>query len=216
MTGNDLDQLRAEASRADYASMARLARALYRHGLGPREVLRECYGVSFPEEVFVVTDARPLKPRLLMDLTNQPWLLVLPTERGGLPEEPYGDHEVERELFHRDPDLLPLATMLDADDEHGDLVACYRLSELADGRTTVFGCYLTHVLDDKVSRHGDSLLEVLHKHVAEHLRQVKDEVGQPGNLGAGSLDDQNIASAQQMVERVEEFQREVTSRQEAD
>jgi hypothetical protein len=211
MTSDDLDQLRAGASRADYASMARFARALHRHGLGPREVLRECYGVSLPEEVFVITNARPLRPRLLMDLTNQPWLLVLPTERGGLPDEPYGDYEVERELFHRDPDLLPLAILLDADGELGDLVACYRLSDLSVGRTTVFGCHLTHVLDDKVSRLGDSLLEELHRHVTEHLRQVEHEVDQPGNWGAGSLDERNIASARQMVDRVEELQREVAA-----
>jgi hypothetical protein len=118
---------------------------------------------------------------------------------------------VERELFHRDPDLLPLAILLDADDELGDLVVSYRLSELAEGRTTVFGCYRTHVLDDKVSCHGDSPLEELHRHVTTHLRQVKHEVDQPGNWGAGSVDERNIASAQQVVDRVQELQREVTA-----
>jgi hypothetical protein len=40
---------------------------------------------------------------------------------------------------------------------------------------------------------------------------VKHEVDQPGNWGAGSVDERNIASAQQVVDRVQELQREVTA-----
>jgi hypothetical protein len=43
----------------DYPSMARLARALYETGLGPREVVRDCYGVELPEEFFVLHEADP-------------------------------------------------------------------------------------------------------------------------------------------------------------
>jgi hypothetical protein len=77
-------RLRGRASRDDYESMCRLARALYRTGLGPREVLAECFGVALPEEFFIIaeTQAHP-DDDTPGYLTNLPWELAVPLEQGG-------------------------------------------------------------------------------------------------------------------------------------
>jgi hypothetical protein len=200
-----IERLRARASRGEYASMVPLARAFYDQGSGPRDVLRQCYRVDFPEELFVISDAWP-SAQGLAAFTNQPWQLAIPYERGGPARTPDSLNDIERRLFVRDPDLVPLARL-------ADLVVCYRLTELEHGDSTVFRIRRTAAPDDDIQRFGESLLAILHEHHSAHLRRLEREIQLPSNRGAGSLSEENLAMPQALVERVELLRREVAARQ---
>ena len=212
MTGDAIERLRAEASRADYASMVRLALALYEDGLKPREVLRECYGVEFPEEFFVIAEAGPFTLDLRVDFTNQPWELAVPPARGGPASTPDSLDETERRIFARDPDLVPLARLFNTDARHGDSVLCYRLDELGAERTTVFGIWREVEPGSEIERCGDSLLVVMHEHHADIHRMLEWQRHHPSNRGAGSVDAEEVNEARSSVEQVKELQRRLASR----
>nr|WSZ94583.1 hypothetical protein OH820_02025 [Streptomyces sp. NBC_00857] len=212
MTPEGLDRLRAEASRADYASMARLARALYENGLGPREVLRECYDTDFPEELFVVVDAGPWELDLLASFTNQPWQLALPLDRGGPDAAPDTLASTELLLLARDPDLMPLMVIPGAEAGQEDLIVCYRLSELRAHRPTAF-CLRGVTGSGEAVRCGESMLTVLYDEHADALRLLEEEFRQPSNRGAGSVDGSQLEQANESLERVRELQRQAAARQ---
>ena len=212
MTGDAIGRLGAEASRGDYASMARLARALYEAGLGPREVLARCYGVDFPEEVFVLAEAGPLELHLAMEFTNQPWELAIPPARRGPAAEPDVLDDLERRIFARDPDLVPLGLVIDTDSRWVEHVLCYRLVEVAAGRSTVFGTGSDLAPRDDVVRCGDSLLEVLHEVHVDALRGLERKWGHPSNRGSGSIELSDLTEARKLIERVEELQRTAAAR----
>jgi len=218
MSDEVITRLRAESSRGDYASMARLARALYDAGLGPREVLRRCYGVDLPEEFFVmvetfyvVADAGP-RMGLFITCSNQPWELAIPPDRSGLQPVPHDMDDIEQMIFARDADLVPLA-LVHQSSRWVDFVLCYRLVELKAGRTTVFGIREKFTPLDEVVRCGESLLAVLHEHHADVLRGVERQFFHPSNRGAGSIDQQELDETRSLVGRVEELQRIVAARQ---
>ncbi|MEV4065460.1 hypothetical protein [Nonomuraea dietziae] len=218
MTPELVGRLRAEASRGDYTSMARLARELYGNGLGPREVLRECYGVVFPEEVFAVVDAGLWSLDLLAYFTNQPWQLAVPPDRGGPTDLPDPMAEVESLLLARDPDLLPLLQIPAAADADEDRIVCYRLEELRAGRPTVFCLAADHypsreVREGEAVRCGDSMLAVLYEEHAASLRSLEEEVHSPWNRGAGSVSWDEVCAARTSLELVEELRRTAEGRQ---
>ncbi|MGW2326795.1 hypothetical protein ACWC5C_13635 [Streptomyces sp. NPDC001700] len=208
---DDVDRLRAEATREDYASMARLALALYGTGLGPREVLRECYGVAFPEEIFVLAEGGLWRLRLLALFTNQPWQLAVPPGRGGPTAEPDGMVDTELRLLAQDSDLMPLVRVPAADPGREDRIVCYRMDELRAGRSTVFRLFESSDAGDALGC-GGSLLEVLHAEHATSVRRLEKELRSPSNWGAGSVDDDEVDRAYASLERVEELQRQVAGR----
>ena len=210
MTDEAIERLHSGSTRGDYASMARLARALYAAGFRPREVLRRCYGVVFPEEFFVIAEAAPLA--LLMVYTNQPWELAVPPDRGGLRPVPHLTDEIERKIFTRDPDLVPLAVILEPHTRLYGTVLCYRLADLRAGRSTVFGVGREVTPSDTAERLGDSLLGVLHGHHVDVLRWHEERFGHPSNRGAGSIELSDLAQVRSLLERVEELQRQVAAR----
>jgi len=212
VTGDAIARLRAGASRADYASMASLARALYDAGQGPPEVLRNCYGVDFPPEFFVIAEAGPMKLHLLFHFTNQPWELAVPPNRGGPTAVPDWLDGIERKVFARDPDLVPLGLILDLHTRLLDRVLCYRLAELAAGRSAVFGIGREATAADTAEPLGDGLLAVLHEHHVDVLRWHEWKFGHPSNRGAGSIELSDVAEVRSLLERVEELQSEVASR----
>lgn len=227
--GTDIGRLRDEASREDYASMARLARALYASGLGPREVLREAYGTDFPDEVFVLVGAGLSSLDLLAYFTPQPWQLAVPPERdgpgedgseqGGPEEVPGPLAETELLVLALDPGLLPLAQIPAATSAGDDRVVCYRIEELRAGRTTVH-CLraapypYSELRDTEAVRCGDSLLEVLYEVHADDLRRLEEELRQPWNRGAGSVDPGEVEQARASLELIEELRRRAAGRQE--
>lgn len=212
MTDDGDERSPGEASRGDYPSMVRRARALYDDGLEPREVLRRCYGVDFPEEVFVIADDDPLDLDLGGDFTNQPWNLAVPPSRGGPVPEPDSLDKTERRIFALDPDLVPLMRLLDADADHGGSIVCYRLSELEAGRSTIFGIWWRVEPGDQARRYGDSLLSVLHEYHADIHRRLAARLDELSNRGAGSVDAEEVDEAWTAVEQVEELQRAVAAR----
>jgi len=221
-----LARLRGRASRDDYRSMARLAWALYAAGLGPEEVLAECLGVTFPDEFLVLAEADP-EEEATGNLTNLPWGLAVPLDRGGpvlRPSPMTWRHE--QRIVAWDPDLLPLLTLY-RDQRwdhgagawrgvpHGHRLHCYRLSELAAGRSTVFGVPWDPNDDDRdlaVEPSGPSLLTVLHEHLSARHGLDEWEVRQPWNRGAGSIDRDDVDDSRRIVAGIEALQRRVDDR----
>ncbi|MET7463737.1 hypothetical protein [Nonomuraea sp. NPDC005501] len=212
-----VERLRTEASREDYASMARLARALYETGLGPREVLRECYGVMFPEELYVIVDAGLWSLNLLAYFTNQPWELAVPPEHGGPVDTPDATADTESLIFARDPDLVPLLQIPAARAGEDDRIVCYRLEELQAGRSTVFclgvEAYLTmKEREGEAVRCGESMLAVLYEEHAADFRSLEEEWNSPWNRGAGSVAGDAVKQARDSMELVMELQRQADVR----
>lgn len=209
-----LDTLRTRASRADYHSLAVLARALYAEGLGPREVLRECYGVDFPAEFFVVADG-DIARRLSSDF-DLPWQLTIPLDRGGPFLRPVSGWRLGRRFLDRFPDLVPLVS-LHSDfrwghggivppppARHGGRIVCYSLGELAARRSTVWG--VSEKVDD-AQVCGESLLSVLHEHYLDRYRLDEWESRQPWSWGADTIRPETIEEGRRLVESIEAMQR---------
>src|SRR5262249_25557388 len=155
--------------------MAALARGLYHARLNEREVVRACYGVAFPEEFFVIGQARAQNRVPPMLFTNQPWNLAVGLEHGGPAPTANVIDRRERETFARDPGLLPLIILQNPDYRHGDSLLCYRIDELAKGRSTIMG--LPRSIDDKFgpAYFGDSLIAVILEHYSDAARRVEKE-----------------------------------------
>jgi hypothetical protein len=189
--------------------MARLARALYETGLDPREVLREHYGVEFPDEFFVISEA---DPDLLFDFTNQPWELALPLDRGGPPPTTDPMDDLEREILARDPDLVPLGLCLNIDAGFGGLFLCYRLSELEAGRSTIFSVEYDVTPESQITRRADSLLAALHEHHTANATWQEGERRRTAGRSGGGVDDEDVRTARAFVADVEELRRQVAAR----
>ncbi|GAB3870016.1 hypothetical protein GCM10029964_003590 [Kibdelosporangium lantanae] len=193
----------------DHHAMARLARTLYESGLGPREVLRECYGVEFPEEFFVIAEAAP---QLMTRFTILPWALA----RGGPPPTTAPLDRLDRKVIDRDPDLIPLCLCLGVDEgvldgALGGEFLCYRRSELAAGRSTVLGVAFEAGPQDPVTARGDSLLSALHGHrVADAVWMEQERRRTAGHSGGGLFDDEDVAAARAVVAEIEDLRRRLT------
>lgn len=212
MTGDSPEQAGIEASRADYASMARLARALYERGATPREVLQACYGVEFPEEFLMMAEIHPWRPGLSPSYTNQPWQMAIPLDRGGPAPRPDSMDRTEQEMLARDSHLLPLAHLWDRNLRLGNTIICYHLNELAAGRTTIVGVKNPDEYDFEAIHLGDSLLDVLHRYYVEYHTKTEREYNSPRNWGAGSLDESDVEQAASYLEKVEELRRRLVER----
>ncbi|MGB3439477.1 MAG: hypothetical protein WBA97_12065 [Actinophytocola sp.] len=202
-----IEDLRAAASRDDYPSMARLARALYETGLGPREVLRECYGVELPDEFFLLHE---VDPELMFHFTNQPAKLAVSLDRGGPPEaSPMSKNE--RDVFVRDPDLLPVVLCVNNYAGFGGKFLCYRLSELGAGRPTVFVVEYYPTAGSPVTRAGDSLLAGLHAHHTAHLAWLeKEERATASHSGGGTVTEESLTVAQEFLLEIEDLRRRLS------
>jgi len=202
VSAETLARLRERASRDDYRSMARLAWALYAAGLGVDEVLSECLGVTLPAEFFVLAEG-DLEEDTHGGATTMPWYLAKPLDQGGpVLVAATMTWRRERQIFAWDPDLLPV-TELD------DVVHCYRLSELAAGRTTVFGVPADEDAELSVELTGPSLLSVLHEQASHEHATAEWQLGRESNRGFGSIDHDDVDQARQVVLRIEELQRRV-------
>jgi hypothetical protein len=204
-----LARLRDQASLDDHRLMARLAWALYATGSSPREVLAECYGVAFPDEFFVIVEADPhdLVPGFAASLA---WELSVPPERGGPALRPSGlVWPVEQRILAWDPDLVPLVGLTHHGHyavRHGELIHCYRRSELAAGRSTVFGVPWDRFDDAgelSVEPSGQSLLTVLHEYATACLSLDETESRRPSK--GATADD--VEGSRQIVADVEALQR---------
>jgi hypothetical protein len=173
--GDDVDRLRAAASRHEYRSMADLAWALYSIGKDRREVLAECYGAPFPDEFFALAGHLPLPGYRREDLRCHVWRLALPADRGGPVPPPASyssDDFTDRVIFERDRRLVPVLPSRDHRTEYGGLVLCYRLTDLARGESTIYG---TDPLDDqgRIEQLGPSLLAVLRDYHAAAVGRLE-------------------------------------------
>ncbi|MFI0418831.1 hypothetical protein [Spongiactinospora sp. 9N601] len=192
--------------------MVRLAEALYAQGLSPAEVLRQCYGVDFPTEFFLIVREGLRYSRPLAAFTKLPWSLGVPPGE----EPPYSlallTEGAVRRIFVRDPDLVPLVRLTDLVNTPERPMICYRLTELQAGSTAVFRVKVTAASHDEIVRCGESLLAVLRATYAERLRHMEWVVDQPSNRGFGAMDQQMVDDARALLERVEGLRRGVEER----
>jgi hypothetical protein len=212
VTGGEEEHGDPSPSRGDYTSMVRAALALYDEGLSAPEVLRACYGVTFPEEFFAVAEADPYALDLSVELTGQPWELAVPPDQGGPAAEPGLTGQSEQAIVALDPDLLPLVLLLDDYVVLGGTFGCYRLTELAAGRTTVFCIRVFDGHCGEAVRCADSLLDLLYDFHADLRRKLEREFGRPSNRGAGSVDRQDVDEARSIAESIERLRLRLTSR----
>lgn len=213
MNESTLDRLAQHVRRDDYVSMATFARALVAAGKSQDDVLRDCYGVAFPDETFVIASLIAEDQAPGGHYTNRPWKLLVPIERGGPPAQPAPlmDGE-ERRVFVLDASLVPLMILHGDYYEYGGAMLCYRVDELAAGRSTIFG-FQRDLNDGSVARHyGDSLAAVLLASAADRVTRLETEYASPNNRGAGSLDEPELEGGRANLKRVQELIRRVAER----
>ncbi|MDP9794307.1 hypothetical protein J2S43_002819 [Catenuloplanes nepalensis] len=212
MNDEEAARLRAGVSRGDYSAMADLARRLYAAGLGTREVVRGCYGVEFPEEFHAVFEV-PADVGLVVNYTYLPWQLLVPPSRGGPALSAsliLGD--AERRLFARDPDLVPLMSLMAAGTTLKSDIIGYRLSWLRERRTDVWGVADTAEPEDPIVHVGGSLVEVLRRYHAEHLEFYAEIYARPDNRGFGAVRESMVDEARRALARVEAIGRRAAGR----
>ncbi|WP_326655827.1 hypothetical protein [Streptomyces sp. NBC_00385] len=200
------------APREGYATMAARVQALYDQGRSAREALAECYGVELPDEIFAIADSG-IDPKLPDYYpANQPWRLITRPGRDSVPFAPPTPERYEKAVADLDPDLLPLVCLDEEETKHGDSMLCYRLSDLAQGATTVYGIEgavwtVLEELPAEVPRYGDSLLDVLAEYYADFYAQVEERYYGPGHAVA----DEMLDEARDIVEAIDRLKRDLTS-----
>ena len=197
MTGAD------DPARGDYLAMVRRALELYEGRMNRRQVLRECYGVDFPEEFFTIVDSGLDQFDWGATLTDLPWQLAIPPDRGG-PDEgiPYAAR-LEGELLARDENLVPLAVLVGRHSTYGGRVACYRLSDLAAGDESV--ALILEDLSAGTAPGAPSLLQMLRLHFADLIDRMHQQLDDPANARASIVEPEDIAEADSHLRRVEEM-----------
>lgn len=171
------------------------ARDCHARGLDRRAVLRTCYGVEFPEEVFVLLD-------LDSDFDSHvlPWSLAKPDMT---PAEIW--LEAWAQVYARHPRLVPL-------DESGGEVLAYSLDELELGRPTVFAIHELPGGDfGPAERVGDSFLSLRHARAVAKLRHDQALWDSP-YAGGYAIEHGDVVWQREQVEALEELLRELEAR----
>jgi hypothetical protein len=182
------------------AELVALSRDLHARGEDRRVVLRTCYGVDLPEEVFVIVDEDIEIPGQVSHLF---WFVAMP-EFLVADCEPIVD--LDERVYAIDRELVPLLA-------HDHQVYCYRLDELAAGRSTIFTLWEQRMDEySDAERAGDSLLAVLHAIAARERDGAEAEYASPANRGAGSIDRGEVDWRHEVFARIERMQREVDAR----
>lgn len=198
--------------------MVALATALWHAGHDERGVLRGCYGVDFPDEFFMIVPEAMQPTHFELDtecyFPDLPWKLVVPPAAGGIKPERGGEVELELTAMEFDSRLAPVLETTNGYVEHGDAVLCYRLDELAEGRSTVYGCERAYdsergdyFVGTEFTRYGDSLLGVLHEYTSDEVRRLTYLSTAPWSWGSDAILDDDIEAARQRVTVVEDIQR---------
>ena len=107
--------------------------------------------------------------------------------------------------------LLPLVFLIrpGIDIEDDGLVLCYRLTELAAGRSTIFGVLEEARTPSEATQRGESLLAVLQKHHTNCLHELEEESEDTQNKGEYDLvAPEELREVRALVHRIETFQRE--------
>jgi hypothetical protein len=89
---------------------------------------------------------------------------------------------------------------------------CYRLEELAAGRSTIMGLAVDFENGATPQRLGDSLVDVLRAAFADRLRSLEEEYARPVVSREGAVDRKEVEAEQAYLALVEDFQAAVTER----
>lgn len=175
-------------------------------------MLRDCYGVPFPDEFFVIA-ATVVEQRAVPAIyTDRPWNLVTPLDRGGPPDANPTKQKFELRLEALDPDLVPLLALSSDRHTHGGAWICYQRNELADGRSTVVGVPRRFAEGAIPQPFGNSLTSVLVEHFADLARQLETQYEHPSNQGAGSVEEGEVANARRWLAQAEAIATSVAER----
>lgn len=201
----------------DRPSAVRRAGELYARGAEPRDVLRACHGVDFPEEFLLIAESWTEVLWDLGEFDTLAWILAAPPVRDCPPfyEEEWA---AVQEQY---PRLLPLGHLYGAQvmerrapgPSYGEAFLCYDLDELRDGRATVLGLRRGAAGTYRLTRFGDSLVEVLHGHVMDRHAQLDAQLDHSSNRGAGSVDREEVEEAWALVEAVRDLRRALAARE---
>ncbi|GAB3871115.1 hypothetical protein GCM10029964_006840 [Kibdelosporangium lantanae] len=118
---------------------------------------------------------------------------------------------MERRFRELDPDLLPLLFLWNTGPKlgHPGVFLCYRLTELAAGRSTIFAA--PEGSADATQR-GDSLLAVLHEHHADYLRELEE--GDENSQNRGEYDlvaPEELREVRALVRQIKALQRKAST-----
>ncbi|WP_411084764.1 hypothetical protein [Streptomyces sp. cmx-18-6] len=188
------------------------AHLLHERGLTSGQVLLNCYGVPFPFEIFILNESGKLANRFPVDFTNQPWKLISSQVKDSAQVHLSSMAKLEQVILDRDPDLVPLALLVDSSALHGGKLVCYRLTELSAGRSTVYSLPRCLPPDTDAVRAGESFLSVMHEHHASVHDQWQRRLDSVSNRGDGSMDEGTVAEARAWLNDIEDLQQQVVQR----
>ena len=116
--------------------------------------------------------------------------------------------EDERKLAEIYPSFVPLVCLGDEDVKFGGNYVGYRLSDLMEGDSSVYGVSEYDYLSEAPRRFGASLVEVLIEWAADNHRQIVEQFDSPLNYGVGSVSEEFLEAA---LEPLSEFKRKKES-----
>jgi hypothetical protein len=201
-------------SRERFDSLVPWARRLYAEGKSTGDVMRAVYGVDLPAEAYAFWRAFDGgKLELPIDRMLHPWELIAAEDPSRTNEAGPWDREQEERAFAQVPRFVPLMKLAADEPRHDDYIIGYDLDELGAGRTTILGHHDDFPESGAVlERLGDSLLDVLHEWMADHLRMLTEQFRSPSNRGFGSISQDNLDEVAGKVRAIEALQREVAGR----
>ncbi|MFD1044869.1 hypothetical protein ACFQ1S_04295, partial [Kibdelosporangium lantanae] len=106
-------------------------------------------------------------------------------------------------------DLVPLGVCHSLGNAFGGMFWCYRVTELAAGRSTIYTVEYDVTRESPVTLLTDSLLAAMHQHLLEGARSLAAERERTRGCrsGGGEVDDYEVEAARLFVERIEDLRR---------
>ncbi|MEN0062737.1 MAG: hypothetical protein AAGA48_11345 [Myxococcota bacterium] len=207
MSEEELAQRVASTDRHDFDAMVELVEALAKAGRSRRQALDEAYGATFPDEFFAIAKARTRDRAPRGRYSNLPWQLVADAPRHDA-TFPQGLEDAARSV---DPDLIPLLMIGGIDYVYGGSLLCYRLDELRDGRSTLFGFHYKSIPPySEATKYGESLIAVLLDHCRDEYGGLESEIDVPYRRAAGAADASDLERSHDRLARVEAIYRSLT------
>ena len=180
-------------SRADVDSLIPWARRLYATGATSGDVMRAVYGVDLPAEAYAFHRVIPGGRALPVELLDHPWDLLTVADPAQPPPRPHRwSREQETYAFTQNPDVLPLMQLaggVTTDGVLDDHIIGYDVASVRAGGTAIVGHEgELRPTGSRFEPLGDSLVDVLHEWMSEHLAMVTAQFESPSNFGFGSLE----------------------------
>jgi hypothetical protein len=195
-------------SRADVDSLIPWATRLYASGATSGDVMRAVYGVDLPAEAYAFHRDIAAGRLLPVELLDHPWDLLTLADPAQPTRKPHRwSREQEAYAYSQYPDVLPLMQLgggATTDGVLDDHIIGYDLASLRAGATAILGHEgELRSTGARFEPLGDSLVDVLHEWMSEHLAMVTGQYESPTNFGFGSLERKDVAKVAGMLSLIE-------------